>query len=111
MSDPPIEEDEGELIPLTSEPDPLNRATIIMLNVDDLDAELEAIRARRLTVVKQLEAVAKVKSDQHHLTTYLKFERQYARTRTTLAKLDEAMVKCEEAMHKTRILSMELDNG
>ena len=47
---------------------PTHRASINQMSVDDLDAMLHELRERRLHRVQQLEALAKVKSDEAQLT-------------------------------------------
>jgi hypothetical protein len=85
---------------------PTRRAAINQLNVDDLDAWLEQIRERRLQKVKQLEALAKVKSDEAMLVTWLKFEKTYKTARRALQRLDEQEKKTEAILHKCRLLAM-----
>ena len=85
---------------------PTHRATINQLNVDELDAWLEQIRERRLRKVKQLEALAKVKSDEAMLVTWLKFEKVYKTARRALQRLEEQEQKTEAILHKCRLLAM-----
>ena len=54
---------------------PTERATINQLSVDELDAMLTGIRERRLHRVQQLEAIAKVKSDEAQLVSWMQLER------------------------------------
>lgn len=92
---------------------PTQRVAINQLSVDELDAWLEAIRARRLATVQRLEAAAKVKSDDVRLTAFLKFQNQYKRAKNAMTKLDEQMTKVESIVHKARILALsaELEAG
>ena len=85
---------------------PTNRATINQLSVDRLDAWLDQIRERRLQTVRKLEAAAKIKADEVRLEAFLKFERQYERAKRSLARLDEAINKAEEVVHKCRLLAL-----
>ena len=85
---------------------PTQRATINQFSVDALDAMLTALRERRLTRVRKLEEIAKVKADEAQITSYLKFERAYKIAKRALDKLSEQETKCEALMHKVRIAAM-----
>lgn len=85
---------------------PTRRATINQLHVDELDAWLEQIRERRLKKVKQLEAVAKIRSDEVRLVAFLKYERAYLAAQRALAKLEEQEHKAEAILHKCRLMAM-----
>ena len=85
---------------------PTQRASINRLSVDDLDAWLTAIRARRLATVQKLEAAARVKADEVRLTAFLKFERQYQRAKSALEKLDVLIERTEATVHKCRLLAL-----
>jgi hypothetical protein len=85
---------------------PTDRVTINRLSVDELDTWLTGIRERRLVAVQKLEATAKVKADAVRLTSFLKYERQYAIAKRALTKLDEQLVKVEGIIHKCRLLAM-----
>lgn len=82
---------------------PTERATINQLSVDQLDAMLAVIRERRLMRVQQLEAMAKVKSDDARLTAWLAFERAYKAAKKSLDKCAEQEAKTEALIHKCRI--------
>ena len=85
---------------------PTQRASINRLSVDDLDAWLTAIRARRLATVQKLEAAAHVRADAVRLVAFLKYEKQYVRARNALARLDEQVSKVEAVIHKCRLLAL-----
>lgn len=85
---------------------PTARATINQLSVDDLDALLETIRERRLTRVKKLEEVAKLKADDVRLEAFLRFQRAYDVAKRAIAKLDEQDAKVERLVHKCRLLAL-----
>ena len=85
---------------------PTQRASINRLSVDDLDAWLDAIRARRLATVQKLEAAARVRADEVRLSAFLKYEKQYQRAKSALARLDEQMGKVELVIHKCRLLAL-----
>jgi hypothetical protein len=85
---------------------PTQRATINQFSVDELDAMLTALRARRLERVQRLEAIAKVKSDDAQLVSWLKFERAYNIAKRHMAKLEEMEKKTEALVHKVRIAAM-----
>jgi hypothetical protein len=85
---------------------PTERATINQLSVDELDAMLTALRERRLARVHKLEEIAKIKSDEAQITSWLKFERAYKIAKRALDKLAEQDQKCEALMHKVRIAAM-----
>lgn len=85
---------------------PTQRATINQLSVDELDAMLEAIRARRLERVIKLEAIAKVKSDDARLASWMSFEAAYNAAKRALDKLVEQEAKCDALLHKARIKSL-----
>ena len=87
---------------------PINRATINQLSIDELDQFLDALRERRLVRVKKLETVAKVRAEDAHLATYLKFEKQHAATKKLMAKLAEDEAKAEQYVNKLRALVMEM---
>lgn len=85
---------------------PTHRASINQLSVDDLDAMLEQIRERRLSYVKKLETVAKLRADDVRLEAFLKFQRAYEAAKRSLAKLDEQDAKTEKLVHKCRLLAL-----
>lgn len=85
---------------------PTQRATITQLDVDELDAWLIRIRERRLTKVRQLEAVAKVRSDSVRLESFLKLEKAITVAKRAMAKLEEQDAKVEKLVHKCRLLAM-----
>ena len=85
---------------------PTQRASINRLSVDDLDAWLTAIRARRLATVQKLEAAAKVRADEVRLVAFLKYEKQYQRAKSALQRLDEMADKVELIVHKCRLLAL-----
>jgi hypothetical protein len=85
---------------------PTHRATINQLSVDELDIMLSELRERRLTRVKQLEAVAKVKSDDVQLKLFMKFERVYQIASRYLKKCQAMEDKAESLVHKARVAAM-----
>ncbi|HEY4383566.1 MAG TPA: hypothetical protein VGN34_03690 [Ktedonobacteraceae bacterium] len=85
---------------------PTQRASINQLSTDHLDAWLEQIRERRLTQVRKLEHIAKLKSDEVRLEAFLRFEKAAEQARKALVKLEEQEVKVEKLIHKCRILAM-----
>jgi hypothetical protein len=85
---------------------PTQRATINQLSVDELDAMLAAIRERRLERVHKLEAIARVKSDDAQLTSWLSFEKSYKVAKRALDRLAEQEAKVEALIHKCRIKAM-----
>lgn len=91
---------------MTEHDTPTERATINQLSVDELDALLTGIRERRLLRVQQLEAVAKVKSDDARLVSYMQFERAYNTAKRALAKLEEQEAKVDALIHKVRLRAM-----
>jgi hypothetical protein len=98
----PVSDDDN----LSSYDTPTQRAVITQLTVDELDAWLTRIRARRLQRVQQLERVAQVRADQVRLTAFLKLEKAIASAKRALAKLDEQDEKTEKLIHKCRLLAM-----
>jgi hypothetical protein len=56
--------------------------------------------------VRKLEAAAKVRADQVRLEAWLRFQKQHERAKRSLAKLDEALARAEEQVHKARLLAM-----
>lgn len=88
---------------------PIHRATINQMVIEELDALLDSIRVRRLAVVQKLEKVAKVKAEDGHLQTYLKFERTLITARKAIAKLGEDEAKAEVIVNKLRALAMEME--
>lgn len=101
MNDEPEQSD-----PVDEYDTPTERATITQLHVDELDAWLTRIRARRLTRVRQLEAAAKVRSDSVRLEAFLKLEKAITTARRALDKLEEQDAKVEKLVHKCRLLAM-----
>ena len=85
---------------------PTERATINQLSVDQLDEMLAVIRERRLMRVKQLEEIAKVKSDDARLVSWMAFERAYKTAKRALDKCAEQEAKTEALIHKARIKAM-----
>ena len=67
---------------------------------------LEAIRERRLERVHKLEQIAKVKSDDAQLTSWLAFERAYKIAKRALDRLAEQETKVDALIHKVRIKAM-----
>jgi hypothetical protein len=87
---------------------PISRATVNQLTIEQLDAFLDGVRARRLLRVQKLEKVAKVSAEDAHLATYLKFEAAHAKARKLLDKLAEDEAKAESFVNKLRVLAMEM---
>lgn len=85
---------------------PTERATINQMSVDELDAMLAGIRERRLARVQQLEALAKVKSDDARLISYMQFERAYNTAKRFMDKFEEMEAKAESLIHKARVKMM-----
>ena len=85
---------------------PTERATINQLSVDELDTMLTEIRERRLLRVQKLEAIARVKSDEARLVSYMQFERAYNTAKRALDKLVEQEEKVDALIHKARIKAM-----
>lgn len=85
---------------------PTERATINQLSIDELDVLLTGIRERRLLRVQKLEAIARVKSDEARLVSYMQFERAYNTAKRALDKLVEQEEKVEALIHKARIKAM-----
>jgi hypothetical protein len=100
----------NEITYVVAEPEtydtPTHRATIAQLSIDELDAWLDRIRARRLVAVKKLEAAAKVRADSVRLTTFLKLETSVKVAKRALVRLDEQITKTEKLVHKSRLLAM-----
>jgi hypothetical protein len=88
---------------------PTNRVTINLLSIETLDEMLAGIRERRLTRVRKLEEIAKVKADDARLSDYLRYEKEYERVKKMIAKLEAEESKIDTAMHKLRILVMSMD--
>ncbi len=88
---------------------PTERAAIAKLTLDDLDAMLEAIRARRLVRVQKLEAIARVKADETRLEAYMRYERLLKLARTAMKRAQELEDKAEAAIHKLRIVVMAIE--
>lgn len=85
---------------------PTERATINQMSIDELDAMLTGIRERRLLRVQQLEAIAKVKSDDARLVSWMQFERAYGTAKRALDRLSEQEAKVEALIHKVRLKAM-----
>lgn len=85
---------------------PTHRATINQLTIDELDAWLDKIRARRLVLVKKLEAAAQVKADSVRLTAFLKLETAVRSAKRSLQRTDEQIEKTEKVVHRCRLLAM-----
>ncbi len=88
---------------------PVHRATIDQFNIEDLDAMLDAIRERRLIRVRQLEAIANKKADDHYLATYIKYEKAYNTAKKAIAKLDAEIDRVEALTNKARALALEME--
>jgi hypothetical protein len=108
-----ISPDETNEVVLDHHDTPTSRATINQLAVDELDAMLTVIRERRLERVQRLEAIARVKSDEAQLITYMKYERAYKVAKRILKRCEDEEVKAEKAIHKCRLLvmAMQLEVG
>lgn len=85
---------------------PTRRATINQMNIDALDEMLTGIRERRLERVHKLEALAKVKSDDAQLVSWLAFEKTYKIAKRALERLAEQEAKVDALIHKVRIKAM-----
>lgn len=85
---------------------PTQRATIAQLSIDELDAMLTALRERRLQRVKKLEEIAKVKSDEAQLASFMRYERAYKIAKRALDDLATREAKVEKLVHKVRIQVM-----
>jgi hypothetical protein len=102
-----MQDDEGSNEPPIDQYDtPTHRANIAQLRVDDLDAMLEVIRARRLERVQKLEAIAKVRSDEARLELFMKYERLYRSAKKSLTRVEAEETKAEAAIHKLRMCVM-----
>jgi hypothetical protein len=78
------------------------------MSVDELDAMLEGIRARRLERVHRLEAIAKVKADDAQLVSFMQFERAYGIAARYMRKFEEMEKKAEQLIHKVRLRAMQV---
>ena len=87
---------------------PTERASINQLSVDELDAMLTEIRARRLERVQRLETIAKVKADDARLVDWLAFEKTYKVAKRALDNLAAQEAKVEALIHKVRLRAFEL---
>lgn len=76
------------------------------MSVDALDEMLEEIRQRRLERVHKLEALAKIKSDDAQLTSWLAFEKAYKVTKRAMERLEEQEKKVDALLHKLRLKAM-----
>lgn len=85
---------------------PTERATINQLSVDELDIMLSELRERRLTRVRKLEAVAKIKADEAQLVSFMKFERAYKIASRYMKKCEEMEKRAETLVHKVRVAAM-----
>ena len=108
-----VSPDETNEVVLDHHDTPTSRASINQLSVDELDAMLTVIRERRLERVQRLEAIARVKSDEAQLITYMKYERAYKVARRVLDRCAAEEAKAEKAIHKCRLLvmAMQLEVG
>jgi len=94
MSDPPLDT-------------PMHRATVLQMQVDQLDQVLATLRERRMVNVRKLEALAKVKADDSILVVFIKLEKAIERAGRALAKAQVAEAAAEVALHKARLLAIE----
>jgi hypothetical protein len=78
------------------------------MSVDELDAMLEGIRARRLERVQRLEAIAKVRADDAQLVSFMQFERAYNIAARYMRKFEEMEKKAEQLIHKVRLRAMQV---
>jgi exonuclease VII small subunit len=85
---------------------PTQRATINQLSVDELDVMLTGMRERRLTRVHKLEEIAKIKSDDAQLTSWLAFERAYKIAKRAMDRLEEQEKRVDQLIHKLRLKAM-----
>lgn len=86
---------------------PIHRATILQMEVDELDAMLASIRTRRMEHVKKLEALAQIKADDAILSVFIKLEKAIVRARRAFDKAKAADMAAEKALHAARLLALE----
>ena len=97
-----------EVDPTTGVPiDPINPVTVNQLTIDQLTNLLEQQREARLSYVKKLDALAKVKVAAHLVDVQVKFEKQVERVKSMLAKFEELEDKVREGVNKLRIMQLE----
>lgn len=98
----------SDIDPSTGIPiDPINPVTVNQLTIDQLTNLLEQQRDARLSYVKKLDALAKVKVAAHLVDVQVKFERQVERVKTMLAKFDALEGQVREGINKLRVLQLE----
>ena len=89
---------------------PTHRQTIAELSLEDLDAELDVLRERRLTLSRQLTQLSATKRAQHMAAAIAKFDRGREKVRRAIERLIEATMKIENEMNKLRALQLEVED-
>lgn len=89
---------------------PTHRTAINELSLDDLDAELDALRDRRLHLANRLVQLSAVKRAQHLDAAVARFEKGRLRLRRSIEKLEETTTKVEHEMNKLRAVLLEIED-
>jgi hypothetical protein len=111
------EDDDTELIPeVVSQPTPISkrdgpmgRITIDQLELDELDALLAGLRARRLHHVEIAKRQATARRHADGEAELAKFDKLLARVKRSLDKLEQDECKLADEMNKLRILATALE--
>ena len=88
---------------------PINPVTVNQLTIDELEGLLTQQRDTRLTYVRKLEALSKVKVEAHQAGVQFKFEKQVERVRAALMKFEELESKIREGINKLRVMQVEFE--
>jgi predicted DNA-binding protein (UPF0251 family) len=100
---------EDEDTPGASRDTPITRASVIGMQVDELDAMIANIRDRRLRRVAQLNQLSRANTERATIDARAKFERMLARARALMVKLEVSEQACVEAINKCRGAALDLE--
>lgn len=95
---------------MTPEDTPIHRVTINEMSLEQLDAELEALRIRRMNLSARLVSISQTKRTQQVAYATVKFDKGVEKVKRMLEKLSEATLKVEAEMNKMRALALEIED-
>ena len=88
---------------------PITRATVADMSTDMLDAWLETIRNRRLSLVRKIEETERVRAQAAASVARDKYDKELVRVSAARERLEELIDKFDSRVAKLRSLAMEME--
>lgn len=95
--------------PGASNDTPISRATVLQMQIDELDAHLQSIRERRLLRAQQLATVVAISTARATIDQTEKLDKAVKRAKLAIAKAELAEQMASEAINKARAIALTLD--